>query len=712
MKLKLLVTSMAVFFATCGEVMAAAGFLRGKDTSCAVVLYNGARYAMEASLDDVFVRKSYHRKVKILTEEGLRYATVTIPYYRFMEYTERVSGIKVTVSNGEVDAEGNPVVRKMNKECIQDIKHDFSYREKKFVVPDVSPGDTIEIRYEVLGLFPAYWQLGYDGAKGEHFFTAFGFMTRYGLGEDIVFPKWNFQEDIPVLESSLEVSHFDDYLFGYALTGDANVTFTEQNGGSVKIMRRAVGSRPQFSISTGTDRGSSFGTGAARSSTGEKALRMLIFRAQDLLPLEDVEESYVINPQKYKSSVDFNFKGRKIEVNPQSEIIEMVGDYNYSNSWTDVGKILFNSRYFGRKIFYSQDFYREYADSVANLSVSDYEKVQLICNHIRNDLECTSQDRGMFISSLRDIYTGKRGSNVDICAIAYKTLDRAGFRPKMVMLKSRDAGHLHTGVTSVGALNNAVLHLTLKDGSIVLFDPTGNPKDTRLLNPMYLVRDGIVYNGGEERINLMNAIENKEYHNAALFVGPNGMVSGICRSIFTNHSAYGMEGAAPQINAEEGEVKYGILDSLASRYTREFTFRRTSAVMVDDRIFVNPFAEKYFSADEFSGPRTYPVEFRNPKTIEYTATINLPDGYEVYELPQKVAIHQPLCGASATLLSKVQGNLVQFGLTVKLDNATIQLEHYECFREWWQQMCTLFEEMIILRKKGGKSFTETEKMTA
>jgi hypothetical protein len=134
--------------------------------------------------------------------------------------------------------------------------------------------------------------------------------------------------------------------------------------------------------------------------------------------------------------------------------------------------------------------------------------------------------------------------------------------------------------------------------------------------------------------------------------------------------------------------------------------------MVDDKIFVNPFAEKYFSADEFSGPRTYPVEFRNPKTIEYTATINLPDGYEVYELPQKVAIHQPLCGASATLLSKVQGNLVQLGLMVKLDNATILLEHYECFREWWQQMCTLFEEMIVLRKKGGKSFTETEKMTA
>ena len=31
-----------------------------RDTSCAVVLYSGAKYTMETSLSDVFVRKSYH----------------------------------------------------------------------------------------------------------------------------------------------------------------------------------------------------------------------------------------------------------------------------------------------------------------------------------------------------------------------------------------------------------------------------------------------------------------------------------------------------------------------------------------------------------------------------------------------------------------------------------------------------------------------------
>ena len=50
-----------------------------RDTSCAVVLYNGARYAMDASLGNVFVIKSYNRKIKINTEDGIKYASVTIP---------------------------------------------------------------------------------------------------------------------------------------------------------------------------------------------------------------------------------------------------------------------------------------------------------------------------------------------------------------------------------------------------------------------------------------------------------------------------------------------------------------------------------------------------------------------------------------------------------------------------------------------------------
>lgn len=687
-----------------------------RDTSCAVVLYNGARYAMEAKFINFAVRKAYHKRIQILTEEGLKYSFVNIPYHRFVEYSETVGGIQVKVT----DADGENV-RLMEKSHIRDKSIDDNYKQKQFNIPDVYPGDIIDIRYEVVGVFPQYYEKQMDSTSN---YDDFGFMTRTGTGDDIILPEWNFQDEIPVVKSELELVYFDEYRFDAIITGEDKVTKEEQSGGVYKRMNRQAVKRKHFSISDpryldkeGNKENVNSHMSKFQGYFTEKSLKIMKFTACDLSPIT-TSEKYVINPNKYKVSVEFDFKGKYAKFNPRNENgindnqAIVGGDFNYANSWTDVSKILFDSRFFGSKIFYSKDFYKDYADSVKNLPISEYEKVQKICTYIRNDLKCVSKDGGMLIFSLRNTFASKSGSNVDICAIAWKTLDRAGFKPRMVMLKSRDKGHLFNGGISVGALNAVVLHITLKDGSTVLFDPTGNPKDPRLINPMYLVREGIVYNRGEEQINLMNAVENREYHNAALYVGADGMTSGNCRSIFTNHSAYEMEGAAPQINAEEGEVKYGTLDSLQSLYTREFSFRRTSAVMVDDKLFISPFAEKYFRAEDFAGPRKYPVEFRNPKTIEYTATIHIPDGYQVYELPRKSTWQQHRCGASATILAKSHGDIVQFGLTIELDNATIPLEDYPQFQEWWQQMCSLFDEMIILRRKGGQSFTDTEKMTA
>ncbi len=676
---------------------------------CAVVLHNSAKYSMEAAFDNVFVRRAYNRKIRINMEEGLRYVSVTIPYYRFMEYTERVGGIKALVYNGAVDEKGKPVVRRMPREHILDVRTDVNRWEKRFTVPGVMPGDTVEIRYEILGVFPEYYERGFDSPDSINFFTAFGFMTKYGIGEEIVFPKWDFQEDIPVQESSLQVRYFDSYRFGHVLYGYEDVDFTEKGGYIYPVMERAIVPRKHFSISTLTEK--IINTGGIRPSYRELVLREKKFSASNLMPQGDTDEKYVINPRKYRASVEFDLKGRKIDIDSRGGDLGKTGDYFYSDSWTDVNKILLHSRFFGRKIFFTRDFYKDYADSVKNLPIPDYDKAQIICNHIRDDIECTSTDVGMYIGDLKDVYSSKSGSNVDICIMAYKALDGAGFKPKLVMLKNREKGSLHNGGISIGALDNMVVYTRLKDGRIVIFDPTGNPVDPRLINPMYLVKEGIVYNGGEEQVNLMNAVENKEYHNASLFIDSTGMVKGSSRSIFTNHSAYGMAGAEPQVNGTPLEISYGALDTMRSLSTREFSFERDFAVAVDGKLFINPFAEIFFKAEEFGPERKYPVEFRNPRTIEYTATLHIPDGYELYSLPRNSTIQQELCGTSATMLTKAQGKIVQFGLTIRLDNATIPLEHYGEFRQWWQQMCSMFEETVILRRKGGRSITDTEQMT-
>lgn len=683
-----------------GECLALSNNVAGGSTHGAVILYKGAKYAMEASLSVFSVRKSYHKKILLNSEAGIKYTEVSIPYYRFMEYSERVGGIRVEISNGEYRK-----LLRMEKDMVEDIKKSYNFREKRFTIPGVNPGDTVDIKYDIVGMFPQYHEKQQDSLVNT---GTFGFNVNGISGEDIIFPKWYFQEEVPVLHSELELSYFDEFRFETVLTGAEKITIYKQDGGEYKILNRMVVPRKHFTLSTLTD------PAAVKTNLNShlsvfkdyftiKHLKTMKLTTSSLPALYDAGDKYVINPQKYRVSAEFDFKGKySLEI----------GNYEYSNSWTNVNKILFDSHYFGSRLFYMQDFYKSFADSVKTLSIPDYDKVKMICRYISDDIECVSSNGGMYINNPREVFVNKRGSNVDICAIAYNTLKKAGFKVRMVMLKSRDAGHLYSSGISISAFNTVVLHITAKDNhGPILFDPTGNPGNMDLINPMNLVKEGIVYNNGEERANLMNIVENKEFHNAVLFVDDQGMVSGNCKSVFTNHSAFEMEGKRPHVNGETVQTIYGTLDSISARYNREFDFRRTSSVLVDDKIFISPYAEKFFSPEEFAHNRQYPVEFRNPKTIEYRATIHIPDGYEVYSLPVNSISHQHRCGAKATIMSKAHGNIVMLGLTIRLDNATIPLEHYRDFQQWWLKMCSLLDEIIVFRRKGSKSITDTEQMT-
>ena len=668
--------------------------------SGAVVLYNGAKYSMEASLSVFSIRKAYHRKIQILSDEGLKYASFRVPYYRYPEYTERVGNIKITVC----DEDGSNL-REIGKRYIQDVRYDFNVSEKQFSVPDVKSGDIIEIKYEITGMFPNYYEKRNDAPDN---MEAFGFVTKNGTASEIIFPKWNFQEDIPVEKSEMEFTYFDEYIFDAIITGGDKVRSSRQDGGEYKIMSRMMAPRLHLTLSTGTD--AEYKKSNINSHLSEftdyftrKNLKVLKLEASSLPAMNNTAEKYVINPQKYRASVKFDFKGKYLDT---------AGTYNYAKTWSDVNNILYNSRFFGKKIYFMQNFYKDFADSVMALPVSEYEKAKKICAHIRNDIKCTSKDGGMYIYNPRNTYKEKGGSNVEICAIAYRTLQKAGFNVHMALLKSRDVGHLYNGGISTEALNTAVLHIAFENGKTLVFDPTGNPHNMDLINPMYLVKDALLYGEGEKRVNLMNTVSNMEHHYAIIHVDPNGTVNGSCKSIFTNYSAYSMYGIQPDVNGTLIRLDGSGLDTTASRYRREYEFMSTSSFLIDDKLFISPFAEKFFRAEDFMQKREYPVEFPNPKTIQYTATLHIPDGYEPYMLPENNSWHQPRCGAKVTVLTKVQGNIVMFGCTIQLEDATIPLERYDEFQEWWQQMCSLLDEMIIFKKKGSKSFTETEQMTA
>ncbi|MDH5550618.1 MAG: DUF3857 domain-containing protein [Gemmatimonadota bacterium] len=108
-------------------------------SAAAVILADFGRVSFDDDLDMVFER---HTRVKILTEAGYEWATVTIPYHA-EDRTQRVTDIQ---GHTYWAVDGNGVeIHKMNGESIFDEDVEGEWKQIRFTLPALQPGAVISI---------------------------------------------------------------------------------------------------------------------------------------------------------------------------------------------------------------------------------------------------------------------------------------------------------------------------------------------------------------------------------------------------------------------------------------------------------------------------------------------------------------------------------------------------------------------------------------
>ena len=97
----------------------------------------------EENDDDHLHFHSTYERIKILTEDGRKYADIQLPYNRHGFRIDSVSGRTVHTDGTAVPFEGKP----FDKTTVKG--HGFSYKVKAFTLPDVQVGSVIEYRYSL-----------------------------------------------------------------------------------------------------------------------------------------------------------------------------------------------------------------------------------------------------------------------------------------------------------------------------------------------------------------------------------------------------------------------------------------------------------------------------------------------------------------------------------------------------------------------------------
>lgn len=152
----------------------------------AVVLFNrgSSRFVRNESSFDITFKQS--KRIKILSEAGIKYAEIEIPYYREGDIYEKIIELTAYTYNYE---DGFLTKTELKKEDMHDERVNEYWMVRKFAMPNVKAGSIIDLTYTIT--------------------TPYIFNLR----------DWSFQEKIPTIYSEYTVRMIPFYEYSYILQG-------------------------------------------------------------------------------------------------------------------------------------------------------------------------------------------------------------------------------------------------------------------------------------------------------------------------------------------------------------------------------------------------------------------------------------------------------------------------------------------------------------
>jgi hypothetical protein len=131
----------------------------------------------------------------------------------------------------------------------------------------------------------------------------------------------------------------------------------------------------------------------------------------------------------------------------------------------------------------------------------------------------------------------------------------------------------------------------------------------------------------------------------------------------------------------------------------EFTFYKDLDT-AGDYIYVNPFLERFHSADSFQSiDREYPLDFPSAYAITYLFTFTIPEGYAVDQLPENKSFRFDPIGSNVRCISAVRGNTVQVSYSFTLGKMFCEVAHYKDLRTYWQYLAEIYDSVLVLKKQ-------------
>ncbi len=618
-----------------------------RDTSAAaVIIYKELTRTVFVSPGFEFYLKNINRyRFKVLKESAKDIGDFEIIYRTDGEMSEKIHDIKVTTFNWE---NGKVVKTKMGKEFIFDQKYSDHAKRISFSAQNVKVGSVIEVTFERLNKH--YWDIG-----------------------DIT-----FQGSIPVNCVEAKV-RYPEWLVFNAMSRGLKLYSSNQ--------------------SYETDR-LTLGTGKYADYNSLQ----YNYRAVNLPALKAEDNVYCIS--QFYSAVSYELAALRLP----GQVPKTV-----AYQWSDVDKRIMESDIFSE--LNSSCKFKDEVDPIKNSDKSFKEKVVAIRNLVAGKVKWNKTIR-LVPKSASSVLKESSGSNADINALTGSALKYAGFTVTPVAVKLRTSGELQDFHISLDAFDTFVLKVASDKGEVLMLDaafPTGYvnifPYPYLVPKARQIVKDQSI----RPWIDLTSLTKNQTSYNVHAKLDEDGLLSGTMKieatgeeSMYLKEFYNSYDEKEKFYAALEKNNSYTIVD-LTVQNMDEYTPDCSMTVGIEsqmqtteDRIYLKPVIETLHSEARYkSETRSVPVDFPYRETTVYNLVVEIPEGYEIEQMPSNSSAGSTKVDSKADIIYKKSedGRKIEVSYIYVLNDMYADPRDYQDFRRYWMQLAKLENETIVLKKK-------------
>ncbi|HEY4107824.1 transglutaminase domain-containing protein [Puia sp.] len=623
-------------------------------TTGAIIIAEYGESSFSSDIKGNFIITFTHScRMRIIKRSAFDAATVAIPLFMTSSAQEHIEKLKASTYNLE---NGKVVETRLEDKEVFTDKLSKEYLRKKFAFPALKEGSIVEYTYKQVSPFIFNLQ------------------------------PWTFQRQYPCLWSEYQLGVPD----------------------MLQYVTLSYGFLP-FDINTTETMHSPFNYMAPNSLHQERSQtiwgqvtthRWVMKNVPALKP-----EPFTTSPVNYQSRLEFQLA----RYSPRSG-----GGTNFIDSWDNVGKELMKSGEFGEGLDKDNRWMDEDLKKVTAGAANDVERAQMIYTYVRDNFTCTAHNKLLLTNPLSVIYKNRNGSEAEINLLLAAMLRHVNIAADPVILSTRSNGVVNSVYPSLKRFNYVVIRIGNDDVKYFLDASEPWLSFGKLPERCYNGYARVLNGTDPEPVNFdPDSVRETKITMVILNRDKDGLTGHL-------QSTPGFYEACADREKIRKTGREEFIKAIAALYPEKTTpsdFEIDSVqhpedplqvaydlhVSIDnhaDILYFNPMMADGMKENPFgAADRRFPVEMPGTTDQVYTLSMDIPEGYQVTEVPQSTKVVFKEGKGSYEYVMVPGENNIQFRSRIRLDQAAFDPGDYDKLRDFFGYIVKKQSEQIVFKKK-------------